>query len=92
MTKYIIGTMSSVDTPLTPMMKGSRSLGAYMSGTTMEDINRDRVEILSTTQDEIRMMAPIVREIYKADNLCVIGNEEKIKKNEQMFHEIKALF
>jgi Zn-dependent M16 (insulinase) family peptidase len=84
--------MSNVDTPLTPMMKGSRSLSAYMSGTSMEDINRDRGEILSTTQDEIRMMAPIVREVYEADNLCVIGNEDKIKKNEQMFQEIKSLF
>jgi Zn-dependent M16 (insulinase) family peptidase len=92
MTKYIIGTMSTVDTPLTPLMKGSRSLNAYMGGITMEDINRDRGEILSTTQNEIRKMAPIVKAVYQADNLCVIGNEEKIKNNEQMFQEIKALF
>ena len=92
MTKYIIGTMSTVDTPLTPMMKGSRSLNAYMAGVTMEDINTDRSQILATTEKEIREMAPIVKVVYDANNLCVIGNEEKIKKHEAMFDEIKALF
>lgn len=91
MTKYIIGTMSTVDTPLTPMMKGSRSLAAYMSGVTMEDIKRDREQILSATKEDIRKLAPLVKAIVDEDNRCVIGNEEKIKKCSDMFLEVKPL-
>lgn len=92
MTKYIIGTMSSVDTPLTPMMKGSRSLGAYMSGVTMEDLKRDRAQILSTTKEDIRSLAPLVKAIVDENNICVIGNEEKVKSCDDLFMEVKALF
>jgi Zn-dependent M16 (insulinase) family peptidase len=91
MTKYIIGTMSSVDTPLTPMMKGGRSLSAYMSGVTMEDIKRDRAEILATTKEDIRKLAPLVKAVVDENNICVIGNEEKVKKCSDMFMEVKAL-
>jgi Zn-dependent M16 (insulinase) family peptidase len=34
MTKYIIGTVSGMDTPLTPYQEGIRSFSAYMSGIT----------------------------------------------------------
>lgn len=32
MTKYVIGTISNLDAPLTPSVKGSRGLSAYLSG------------------------------------------------------------
>lgn len=46
MTKYIIGAISEMDTPLTPMAKGMRSLNAYMSGITEEDFQRERDQVL----------------------------------------------
>lgn len=92
MTKYIIGTMSAVDTPLTPMMKGSRSLNAYMSGVTIEDIQRDRNQILETTQEDIQRYAPLVKAVMDEDVICVIGNAEKIEKEASMFGSIKPLF
>ena len=91
MTKYIIGTMSSVDTPLTPMMKGSRSLNAYMSGVTMEDIKRDRAQILSARKEDIQKLAALVKAVVDQDNICVIGNEEKVKKCSNLFTEVKSL-
>ncbi len=42
MLKYIIGTISDMDVPLTPSMAGSRSFTAYMTGTTEECILRTR--------------------------------------------------
>lgn len=92
MTKYIIGTMSMVDTPLTPMMRGARSLGAYVSGVSYEDIQRDRNQILTADKEAIRALAPIIAAIVAEDNLCVIGNEQKVKENKDMFDEIKPLF
>ena len=40
MTKYVIGAMSSVDTPLSPAVKGSRNLTAYLSGITDEMVQK----------------------------------------------------
>lgn len=92
MTKYIIGTMSTVDAPLTPKMDGSRSLNAFLSSITMEDIQKDRDELLSTTKDTIRSLSGIINSIMAQNNLCVIGNETKLKDNKDMFNELKSLF
>jgi len=49
MTKYIIGTVSELDTPLTPAAKGRRSLNAYLSKIAFADVKRERDEILDAT-------------------------------------------
>ena len=92
MTKYVIGTISDVDTPLTPSIKGSRGLSAYLSGVTEEMLQKERDQILSATQEDIRALAPIVQAVLNTGSLCVIGNEEKVKSQETMFNEVKNLF
>lgn len=91
MTKYIIGTVSDLDTPLTPAMKGSRSLSAYFSGLTFEQLQKERDEVLSATPEQIRALAPLVRAVLADDALCVIGNEEKIRKERALFGSISML-
>lgn len=91
MTKYIIGTISDLDTPLTPSMKGRRSLGAYFSGITDEDVQRERDEILQAQPEQIRALAPLMRAVLGQENLCVIGNEQKIKEDADLFYSTRAL-
>jgi Zn-dependent M16 (insulinase) family peptidase len=91
MTKYIIGTISNIDTPRTPRTKGSVSLGAFLSGITQEDLQKQRDEILNVTVEDIRNLADIVKAIMDDNNLCVIGSEKKIEENKAMFHEVKNL-
>lgn len=91
MTKYIIGTISSLDTPRTPRTQGNVSMGAYLSGTTQEDLQKQRDEILNVTQEDIRKLADIVKAILDCNNLCVIGSEKKIEQNKDMFLEVKTL-
>lgn len=91
MTKYIIGTISGIDTPRTPRIKGFVSMGYYLSGLTMEDIQRQRDEIINVTMEEIRNLADIVRAIMDEGNICVIGNEKKIEENRDLFREVKTL-
>ena len=92
MTKYVIGTISDVDTPLTPSLKGNRNLSAYLSGVTMDMIQQERDEILNVTQEDIRNLADIVRAVLNTGALCVIGNDEQIKADRDMFGEIKNLY
>ena len=91
MTKYVIGTISDLDTPLTPSMKGRRSLGAYFSGITDEDVQRERDEILQAQPEQIRALAPLMRAVLGQENLCVIGNEQKIKEDADLFYSTRAL-
>ena len=90
-TKYIIGTFSTLDAPLTPQSKGRRSLSMYLAGISEEDLQKEREEILSVTQEGIRNLYKIVQAVLDDHNLCVIGNEQKIEENRDMFKEIKSL-
>ena len=83
MTKYVIGAMSSVDTPLSPAVKGSRNLTAYLSGITDEMVQKKR---------DIRALADILESILKTGAFCVIGNEQQIEADKNMFKEVKELF
>lgn len=90
-TKYIIGTFSSLDAPLTPQAKGKRSLSMYLGGITEEDLQRERDEVLKVTVEDIRSLDKAVQAILDAGNICVIGSEERINANKDMFKEVKNL-
>lgn len=88
MTKYIIGTISTLDTPLTPQMKGSLAAMLYLRGITQEDRQKEREEVLSADEGAIRALAPIIEACMKKDTFCVFGGEEKVKENEKLFSRI----
>lgn len=91
MTKYIIGAISNIDTPRTPRMKGDVSMGAYLTGLTESDVQKQRDEILGATKEDIRRLAGIVKAIMDCGNLCVIGSENRIEKDRELFLEVKNL-
>lgn len=88
MTKYIIGTMSNIDQPMTPAAKGERSMNLYMNKVTAEMIREERNQILDANQDDIRALYRVAEAVLKADQLCVIGSEEKIEEEKEMFGTI----
>lgn len=88
MTKYVIGTVSGLDTPLTPSMKSDLVLSAYFSGVTAEDIQRERGQILEVTSEQIRETASWIDEGVKENMYCVFGNEDKIKTEKGRFERI----
>jgi len=92
MTKFIIGTMSGIDIPLTPKMEGGHSLDAYLGSVTYEDIQKERDEVLSTDIKKIRELSNVIECFIEQGNFCVIGNEGKIKENKELFKEVKSLF
>ncbi|MDO5416838.1 MAG: insulinase family protein [Lachnospiraceae bacterium] len=92
MTKYVIGTISELDTPLTPSIKGSRAVSAYLSGVTNEMLAEERRQILEAGQEDIRKLAVIVEAVLQTGSLCAIGNEEKVKAEAGLFRTTKSLF
>ena len=91
MNKFIIGTISNIDRPMNPAAKGSRSMNLYMSRVTEGMIRREREQILSADQKDIRALAKILKAVLDADQICVIGSEEKIEEQKEMFMEIRTL-
>ncbi len=92
MTKYIIGTISELDTPLNPAAKGMRSTSAYLSGLTYEMIRKERDEIIGAQSADIRKLADLIRAVLADQCLCVIGSEDALKAKEDMFEHLETLY
>jgi len=92
MTKYIIGTIADLDTPLTPYSKGNRSMSAYLSNLTYEMQQKERDDILSTTAADIRSLAGYLKNLMDSSFICVLGGEEVIKEASDVFGHTEALF
>lgn len=85
MTKYIIGTMSGIDQPMTPASKGDRSMNLYMNKVSAEMIREERNQILDAGQDDIRALYKVAEAVLRADQMCVIGGEDKIEEEKELF-------
>lgn len=92
MTKYIIGTISGMDTPMTPYQRGMRGMSAYLRGTTYEDIQRNREQVINATLEDIRATANLIRDTMKQGYFCVVGNEDVLEQSSDMFDELQKLF
>lgn len=91
MMKYIIGTVSELDTPLTPRAKGRRSYSAYLTGTTQEDVQKERDEVLGATAEKVKETAATVEAILSDGCICALGSEEKIQQAEDLFDTVRTL-
>ncbi len=91
LTKYIIGAIGMLDTPLSPKDKGARSFLAYLQNVTYEDLKQERHEVLNVTLDDIKALKPLIEKALNDNALCVIGNENKIEDS-NIFKEKKNLF
>jgi len=91
MTKYIIGTISEMDVPMTPSGKGNLSLNAWFSKVTEEDMAKERQEILEAQPEDIRKLAGIVDAMMEQNRICVVGSEEKLEQEKQIFGELRNL-
>ena len=91
MTKYIIGTISDMDVPMNPSTKGDRSMAAYLQNISYEEIQKERDQVISATQEDIRGLRDMIAAVLAENNLCVVGNEETLQACAEMFGEVKHL-
>ncbi len=92
MTQYIIGAVSDLDTPMNPAAHGLFSLSAYMTGVTQEMLQKERDELISTTAEDLRGLSAYIEAFMSEENLCVVGNAEKIKEESDLFMKVEHLF
>ena len=88
MTKYILGTINELDQPKTNMDKLNAAINKFYKDISDESIIRQRQEILHTTALDIRQCAELLK-LVTCENICTIGNEQKIKANKEYFNHIE---
>lgn len=91
MTKYVIGTMAAAETQLTPSMKGERAMVHYLSGNTRESRMKISDEVINCQVEDIRKLAPLVESVMKDPYICVMGSEDKIKRDKALFDAVKSM-
>lgn len=91
LTKYVIGTMSKSEAPRNARLEGERGMLAYILGRTEEMMNERRRKIIDVTNEDIRALAPIVRDAFSEGYCCCIGSAEKIRENAELFEKVRDL-
>ena len=92
MTKYIIGTISELDSPLTPSMKGERATAFYIRDISEQQRQKERDEVLSTNSEDIKSFKSLLDKVIIEDYFCVVGNEIKLKENKDIFENLVNVF
>ena len=91
MTRFVIGTFSELDAPLTPLSQGRRSLLSYLTGITYEMIQKEREQALHTCPQDIRNLADTMQAVLDHSYICAIGNEGKLKEESELFDVLETL-
>jgi Zn-dependent M16 (insulinase) family peptidase len=92
LTKILIGCVGRLDPPITADRKGAVSMVEYLTEKTYELKQKRRDELLSTSLEDIKSFAVLFRKIKEFGNICVLGNEEKIKKSKNHFDHLVKVF
>ena len=64
----------------------------YMNHVNEAMIREERNQILDAKEEDIRALADVVAAALACNQLCVIGGEEKIEEQKDLFMEVKNLF
>lgn len=91
MTKAILGTIGGIDTPMTPALKGRRSLQNDFGERTEELIQAQRDAIINCTPADIRAAAKYMKEIIDQNNIAAVGIESSINAAKGLFSEVRNL-
>ena len=91
MLKYIIGTISGIDQPMTVAQRTNAAVSRYLNGRKLERIQKIRDQIINATVDDVKKAVVILKAFAEKGSVCVYGGEEKIKTNSNLFDNILKL-
>jgi presequence protease len=88
MTRYIIGTISKLDVPLTAQQKGGYAVTYYFSKISQEMLQKERDAILTTKVADITAYSKMIKDILDQKAICVYGNTDKINAEKNSFKKL----
>ncbi|MGI6109323.1 MAG: insulinase family protein [Eubacteriaceae bacterium] len=81
--KYVIGTISPKETPLSPSMKATLANTMHFTGITAEDRQREREQILDVTGEDLNALGKTVRTVLEQDRICTIGSQTAVQADQK---------
>ena len=90
--KIIIGCVGNFDPPLSPDRKGAISKVEHLTGLTEEFKQKRLDSLLSTRLADIKEYAGLFQKVKETGTVCVLGNEDKIKKAAKRFDHMVQVF
>lgn len=89
--KYKIGAVGALD-PVMHISEGANLAEQYiLTGITYEILKQQRKELLDASNEDLKNLANCFKEALGENNLCVIGNQNKIEENKDLFMNIRYL-
>ena len=88
MTKYVIGTVSLLDTPLTPAMHLEKAITTYLKGLPEDVAQQSRDQVIDCQVADIKALAPLVQAVLDDGYVCVVGGQQRIESHQELFHKI----
>ena len=67
-------------------------MSSYLTNQTYEDYQRERDELLGADVNTIRSLAAVIRAFMEDDCLCVVGNDNRLKEDKEMFDVLENLY
>ncbi len=89
--KFIIGTIASLDTPLSPRIKGEKALSMYLTDTKYEDLVKEREEVLSVDIEKLRSFSELVNATFKDNFICTVGSEAGVKGSKKIENKLNLI-
>lgn len=86
--KYVIGTISGMDTPLTNSMRLDQAALQYLKQIPEELRQRIRDEVLDVTNADLQALGKVVEDMLSDGLLCVVGGKQPIEANKEKFTAI----
>ncbi len=91
LTGFIISSIGSMDTPLSPSLQGDRDFSYYRMGITQEFLQRERDQVIGCSLADIRALAPYVQAILNSGCQCIVGGAGKLEEEAAQFDTLESL-
>ena len=75
----VVSSVAEFDKPAKPSALIARGDGQFFAGTTEDDRERIREEVLKTRLDDVKELACEVTKITESSSVCVIGNKQMLE-------------
>ena len=86
--KYVIGTISSMDTPLTNSMKLDQALNLKLKNFPDSLRQRIRDEVLQVTNADLQALGQVVEDTLQDGYICVVGGQQPIEEHKDLFNVV----
>ena len=88
LSRFIIGTIGDYDAPMSVSSKSRISNVYYFQRITQKDLQKIREEILAAKMEDLNSFGDTLDAVTKQNIYCVIGNEESLAANDNLFKKI----